>query len=308
MSILQLPLFIKKQFEKVSRPQLLQPVTPTAESSVSQTLPAYAAYLGSQGYSQATVRKYFVDVKKFALFIREKKLQEITTHDLQQWIAQLTAKDGEELDPKTVNRKVSAVINYFSWLYVLQAITKDITLPIGNARVQSPLPDYLYENEINLMYTAASQDIRIYLVVLLFLEAGIKSNELLHITRADVDLSDPYRPEIWIKHSGKNTKKDRKVALPPHFTEVYNQYLVKYQPDEVIFPYTDRFIQLLFSDLKRLTNIQKEFTPKVLRHTHVVRAYTRGEDPERIFERIGLAPDSRNEAHELYTRLSRKGM
>lgn len=305
---LQLPLFIRKQFEKVSRPQLLQPVAPTEESSVSQTLPAYAAYLGSQGYSQATAKKYFADVKKFALFIREKKLQNITTHDLQQWIAQLTTKDGEELDPKTVNRKVSAVINYFSWLYVLQTITKDITLPISNARVQSPLPDYLYENEIKVMYTAASQDIRIYLVVLLFLEAGIKSNELLHITRADVDLSDPYRPEIWIKHSGKNTKKDRKVALPPQFTDVYNQYLIKYRPDEVIFPYTDRFIQLLFSDLKRLTKIQKEFTPKVLRHTHVVRAYTRGEDPERIFERIGLAPDSRNEAHVLYTRLSRKGI
>jgi site-specific recombinase XerD len=248
---LQLPLFIKKQFEKVSRPQLLQPVTPTAESSVSQTLPAYAAYLGSQGYSQAAVRKYFADVKKFALFIREKKLQEITTHDLQQWIAQLSTKDGEELDPKTVNRKVSAVINYFSWLYVLQAITKDITLPISNARVQSPLPDYLYENEINLMYSVASKDIRTYLIVLLFLEAGIKSNELLKITRADVDLSDPYRPEIWVKHRGKNTKKDRKVALLPQFTEAYNQYLVKYRPDEVIFPYTDRFIQLLFSDLKK---------------------------------------------------------
>jgi integrase/recombinase XerD len=305
---LQLPLFIKKQFAKVTRSQIIQPVAPTAQSSVSQTLPAYAAYLGSQGYSQATVRKYFADIKKFAVFIREKKLQEITTHDLQQWIAQLSTKDGEELDPKTVNRKVSAVINYFSWLYVLQAITKDITLPISNARVQSPLPDYLYENEINLMYSVASKDIRTYLIVLLFLEAGIKSNELLKITRADVDLSDPYRPEIWVKHRGKNTKKDRKVALPPQYTEVYNQYLVKYRPDEVIFPYTDRFIQLLFSDLKKLTKIQKEFTPKILRHTHVVRAYKRGEDPEQVFERIGLAPDSRTEAHELYTRLARRGV
>jgi integrase len=174
--------------------------------------------------------------------------------------------------------------------------------------VQSPLPDYLYENEINLMYSVASKDIRTYLIVLLFLEAGIKSNELLKITRADVDLSDPYRPEMWVKHRGKNTKKDRKVALLPQFTEAYNQYLVKYRPDEVIFLYTDRFIQLLFSDLKKLTKIQKEFTPKILRHTHVVRAYKRGEDPEQVFERIGLAPDSRTEAHELYIRLSRKGV
>jgi site-specific recombinase XerD len=280
MGILQLPLFIKKKFERVSRPQLITPTAPTAESRVSQTLPACAAYLGSQSYSQATARKYFADVKGFALFIREKKVQEITTHDLQQWITQLSARHGEKLDPKTVNRKVSAIINYFSWLYNLQAISKDITLPISNARVKSPLPDYLYEEEIKVMYASASKDVRTYLLVLLFLEGGIKSNELSKITRAHIDLSDPYRPEIWIKHTGKDTRKDRKVALPPQFTEVYKQYLEQYQPEEVIFPYTDRFVQLLFADLKRLTKIHKELTPKILRHTHVVRAYKRGEDPE----------------------------
>jgi hypothetical protein len=34
----------------------------------------------------------------------------------------------------------------------------------------------------------------------------------------------------------------------------------------------------------------------------------RGEDPERIFDRIGLAPDSRKEAHEVYARLARRGI
>jgi hypothetical protein len=36
-----------------------------------QTLPAYAAYLGSQGYSQSTQEKYFADIKKFSLFLRD---------------------------------------------------------------------------------------------------------------------------------------------------------------------------------------------------------------------------------------------
>ena len=70
----------------------------------------------------------------------------------------------------------------------------------------------------------------------------------------------------------------------------------------------DRFVQLLFADLKKQTGISKELTPKTLRHTHVVRAYKRGEDPDRIFERIGLAPDSRKEADEMYSRLARRGI
>jgi hypothetical protein len=45
-----------------------------------------------------------------------------------------------------------------------------------------------------------------------------------------------------------------------------------------------------------------------LRHTHVVRAYRRGEDPDTIFDRIGLAPDSRKEADEIYSRLAKRGI
>ena len=113
---------------------------------------------------------------------------------------------------------------------------------------------------------------------------------------------------MWIKHSGKQTKKDRNVALPPQFVEVYQRYLAQYHIEDALFPYTDRFIQLLFADLKKRTKIAKELTPKTLRHTHVVRAYKRGEDPERIFDRIGLAPDSRKEAHDVYVRLARRGI
>jgi len=65
---------------------------------------------------------------------------------------------------------------------------------------------------------------------------------------------------------------------------------------------------LFFAGLKKRTNIVKEVTPKTLRHTHVVRAYRRGEDPDRIFERIGLVPDSRKEADEVYVKLARRGI
>ena len=140
MKILQLPLFLRKKFENVATQQTITPVAPTAESTVMQTLPAYAASLGSQGYSQSTQEKYFADIKKFSLFLREKKIGEITTHDIEQWIAGLLAKDGGQLDPKTVNRKVSAVINYFLWLTSLQVLPKDPTAPLANARIQSPLP------------------------------------------------------------------------------------------------------------------------------------------------------------------------
>lgn len=304
----QLSIFKRKSFPAGTKQQTIELVTPTGESSVMQTLPAYLANLRSKGYSESTTEKYFGDVKRFSVFIREKKIGEITPHDIEQWISGLLSPKGGKLDRKTVNRKVSAVINYFHWLQGLGAITDDPTATLNNARIQSPLPDYLYDNEIKTLYTEASKNPRTYLLVLLFLETGMKSNELFLLTKAHVDISDPYKPELWIKHTGKETKKDRKVALPTQFTDVYNRYLEQYKVEDTLFLYTDRFVQMLFAELKKQTGISKELTPKTLRHTHVVRAYKRGEDTEIIFDRIGLAPDSRKEADEMYSRLTRKGI
>lgn len=300
-------LFKQKTFGKVIHRQLVEPVTPTGGSSIMQSLPAFQAFVGER-YAVKTAKMYFGDIKELSVYLKDKKLNDIKTLDLQQWISVMLSPNGKKLTRKTVNRKVSAVITYFLWLTGTGAITEDPAATLKNIRIQSPLPDYLYEQEVKQMYTEASKDPRMYLLVLLFLEAGIKSSELFCITRAHIDTSDPYNPELWIKHSGKLTKKDRKIALPQQFIKAYQDYLEKYKPEERLFPVTDRLIQMLFSDLKKQTKIEKELTPKTLRHTHVVRALKKGEGIERVFDRIGLAPDSRKEAEEIYQRLAQRGI
>ena len=53
-----------------------------------QTLPAFHAYLGEK-YAPKTVKMYWGDVKELALFLKNKKVGEISSHDLQQWIETL---------------------------------------------------------------------------------------------------------------------------------------------------------------------------------------------------------------------------
>src|SRR5688500_8657290 len=307
MKFNQLPLFLRRTFEKRLPVQRLIPVTPTGESSVMQTLVTFQAFQAEK-YAPKTAKMYWGDVRALSLYLRNKKVQDISSHDLQQWIGSLVSPAGKGIERKTVNRKVSAITTYFLWLQGLGAITADPTLVLNNTRIQSPLPDYLYETEIKTLFAEASRDPRTYLLVLLFLDTGLKSNELFLLTRAHVDISDPYNPELWIKHSGKQSKKDRKVALPARFTAVYNQYLEKYMVEDKLFPFTDRFLEMIFAELKRKTGIEKELMPKTLRHKHVVRADKRGEDFEIMFDQIGLAPDSRPEAEEMYRRLAVKGI
>jgi site-specific recombinase XerD len=307
MKIDQLPLFLRKSFQKKQPAQIVQPVTPTGESSVMQTLVAFQAFVAEK-YAPKTATMYFGDVRELSIYLKNKKVKDVSSHDLQQWIGSLVAPGGKGIERKTVNRKVSAIITYFLWLQGVGAIIRDPTLSLNNARIQSPLPDYLYDNEVKILSAEASNDPRTYLLVLLFLDTGMKSNELFLLTKAHVDISDPYNPELWIKHTGKQTKKDRKVALPAKFTDVYTQYIGKYSIEEQLFPFTDRFLQMIFADLKQATGIDKELTPKTLRHTHVVQALKRGEGFAQIFDRIGLAPDSRQEAEEMYKRLAGRGI
>jgi integrase/recombinase XerC len=304
----QLPIFKRKTFPAAGEQQIREPVGPTGESRIMQTLPAYLAHLQSSDYSSATAAKYFSDVKKFSYFLRDKQVKKITAHDIEQWAAGLLSSKGEALDRKTVNRKLSAIINFFMWLQGTGAITKEPTLSLNNARVPSPLPDYLFESEIKTLYAEASKNPRTYLIILLFLETGMKNSELFALTKAHIDVSDPYNPELWIKHTGRNIKKDRKVALPARFIQAYQDYLEKYQVEDVLFPITDRFVQMLFTELKNHTEIEKDLTPKTLRHTHVIRALKRGEDIQRIFDRLGYAPASRQEAEEMYRRLAGRGI
>src|SRR3954454_16801644 len=105
MKISQLPLFLRKKFDKTPQRQTLEPVVPAADSSVMQTLLAYLDHLRSQGYSESTTEKYFADVRRFSIYVRGKKIGKVTTHDLEQWISGLLSKNGERLNPKSVNRK-----------------------------------------------------------------------------------------------------------------------------------------------------------------------------------------------------------
>src|SRR5688572_77745 len=113
MKFNQLLLFLRKTFEKRLPVQRLVPVTLTGESRVMQTLVAFQAYVAEK-YAPKTAKMYWGDVRELSIYLRNKKIADISSHDLQQWIGSLVATSGKGLERKTVNRKVSAIITYFA--------------------------------------------------------------------------------------------------------------------------------------------------------------------------------------------------
>ena len=91
-------LFDRKQYTGMM-PQTFHIEPPTAECTVLKTLPAYHTYLRSGEYSKYTPDDFTSDVKKFGLFIKEKKLRDIRKADIQQWIGELKKVMSEKTCP-----------------------------------------------------------------------------------------------------------------------------------------------------------------------------------------------------------------
>jgi site-specific recombinase XerD len=177
MNDYQSSLFDQKKYKGVL-PQTYQIEPPAADHSVLKTLLAYNTYLRSGGYSKYTPDDFTSDIKKFGLFVKDKKLKDIKTVDIQQWIGKIK----KVMKEKTVSRKISAIINYFLWLEKEKVLSVNPASSIRYIRVTSPLPDILFDEECQKLLASASADPRSYLLVLLLLEAGLKKEELFDLT------------------------------------------------------------------------------------------------------------------------------
>ncbi len=172
----QASLFDQRKYKGVM-PQTYQIEPPAADHTVLKTLLAYHTYLRSGGYSKYTPDDFSNDVKKFGLFIKNKKLKDIKLVDIQQWIGEIK----KVMKEKTVSRKISAITNYFNWLKQENVLAENPAQSIRNLRVTSPLPDILFDEECQKLLAAASADPRSYLLVLFLLDTGMKKEELLSL-------------------------------------------------------------------------------------------------------------------------------
>jgi site-specific recombinase XerD len=308
----QLPLFQRKTYKGIILSIPVDIQAPAADKTILQTLPAYYTYLQSGGFSKYTPDDFTGDLKKFGLFQKDKLVKDISTKDIHAWISFLRTPSpkGEGLSAKTVSRKLTALGNYFQWLVNNDVIPVKANpmLEIANTRISSPLPEILFEQECEALLTTASADPRIYLLFLLLLETGVKLEELMALKVSHFDFSNKYSPEMMVKHTGKKEKKSRKLKLPIEIIPVFNDYISRYKVDDLLFPYTQRFLRLLITEAAEKAVIKKKVSAQILRDTCAVRQIKRGEGIERVLLRLGLSETTWEDAKVKYQKLSAGGI
>ena len=126
------------------------------------------------------------------------------------------------------------------------------------------------------------------------------------LTLEHIDLSDPQAPMLTVHFPAATGKqhRERRLALPAHFTTIVKEYIAKYHPTRELFVCTDRNLNYILARAVKAADIKKRVTLQLLRDTFAVQQLKAGVAPEALREKLGLSDEAWLESREKYRRLA----
>lgn len=289
-------------------PPLVRTNPLTDQSSLSACFIPYQQDLKLRGKSEYTVTCFLSDLKMFSDFIgRDTPVGRITKEQLTDWLMKLKfGTKGQPPAPKTMARRVTFLKNFFTWLSREGVIREDPSSSLVLERPLPPLPQLLFDDEVQRLLEASAEDPRCHCLVYLVINAGLKKEEIMGLKLEHIDLSDPQVPMLTVHFPASSGKqhRERRLVLPAQFTTILKQYVAKYRPTEELFVCTDRNLNYILARAVKASDIKKRVTLQLLRDTFAVQQLKSGVPPEALREKLGLSDEAWLESREKYRRLA----
>ncbi len=178
----------------------------------------FVDFLKSKKHSNATVLAYGKDVDQLTSFLEEldkKHIHEVTKDDIQAFLAKMNDKG---YTPKSLSRKLNSTRTFYRFLKINEVITDDPSLLVSHPQFELAAPRILKPTEYRALRDAARNDPRMFAIIEILLQTGIRIGELAALRLADV-LGDKLNIKPYEKHP------QRTVPLNKSPKEALNKYL-----------------------------------------------------------------------------------
>lgn len=269
-------------------------------------------------YSICTFKAYKSDLVQFIGFVFNGKvfnLQIIDTRIVRQWVVSLM--EGK-YSPRSINRKLSSLKSFFSYLNQKKQIEINPIKGIKNIKINKTLPHFIGDKEMNSLLSNLSEERsfeneRDKTILEVFYTTGIRCTELAKLKDKDIDFA-----ANLIKVTGKRNKQ----RLIP-FSKILKETLQSYQiiRDETVqsvekaafFVRKDGrslnrtiIYYIVKKILLNIPNLPKK-SPHVLRHTFATSMLNNGADLIAIKELLGHSSLASTEiyAHMTFEKLKK---
>jgi integrase/recombinase XerD len=178
----------------------------------------FKKYLGANKHSTSTIVAYSKDIEQLVDFLKgipKNHVHEATKEDLEAFLAKMS-KNG--YTPKSISRKLNSTRTFYRFLKINEYVSDDPSLSVAHPRYQLAAPRILTPTEYRALRDAARSDARMFAVIELLLQTGIRIGEL-----ASLKLSDMHKGELHISPAEKHA--ERMVPLNKRAQEALNRYL-----------------------------------------------------------------------------------
>lgn len=251
-----------------------------------------------RNYSPRTIRSYGDSLLAFEKFFKKNtetvKWDTVDSDIIRNWVMGMTDSGAQ---PTTVNRNLSALRSFFSYLMRIGAVEVNPATKVKGPKKAKPLPYFLKESETDrlmdsALYPADFIGLRDRTILTLFYETGIRLSELEGLNYADVDLISSQ-----LKVTGKRNKQ-RIVPFGPELKSLLEQYQTAREshcePTECALFINGKgkrlnkgsIAQLTHKYLSMVTTIKKR-SPHVLRHTFATQILNHDGNLETVKELLG---------------------
>lgn len=229
----------------------------------------FTEFLKGKKHSSATIVAYGKDIDQLISFLEELQrnhVHEVKKEHLDAFLAKLT-KTG--YTPKSISRKLNSTRTFYRFLKVNEYITDDPSLLVSHPRYELAPPRILTPMEYRALRDAARDDARMFAVIELLLQTGIRIGELANLRLDDIQ-NDTLRIRSYEKHE------ERLVPLNRPAKEALKRYLTirpQTKEDRIFItksgkPFLIRNIRTAVERYFRLAEI-KDAKVNDLRHTFV---------------------------------------
>jgi len=178
----------------------------------------FKKFLLSNKSSGATIVAYGKDVEQLVAFLSELKkshVAEVTKEDIDAFLAKMS---GNGYTPKSISRKLNSTRTFYRFLKISEYITDDPSLLVAHPQYHLAPPRILTPTEYRALRDAAQNDPRMYAIIELLLQTGIRIGELAALKMDDVKKDSLHIPAVE-KHE------ERTVPLNSRAKEALRRYL-----------------------------------------------------------------------------------
>lgn len=261
---------------------------------------AFDAFMRERGFTENTQQAFGLDMQLVGEYLGPAvTLGEISSTQLNNFLNWMENERGVACSPKTLERRITTLKVFFGWLAEIEALSRDVAMPLLHHGAKAPLPMTLNEAQIEELlavtlamrggFTGRKPDIRPYFLFTLVLNSGIKKGECVNIHLNHLDLTDLTKPALWIRYrESRKRHKERRISLPSGWPSLLREYLEQYPSRQHLFPWSARNLEYVLTGVAKQTSVMR-LTFEMLRWTCALRAFVAGMERGSLRRKLGLS-------------------